>query len=191
MEGLQKHTLLLSILATLLVAKFIVVPIIDWQNNKVSEIRLMEKKFNKTHNVIKHASSFKDINEQLNIQLKGLEQLLHTSESESIFKLKQQEKIESLLNNHQLTSQNIGWKPSVSLNEFEIEKLTMSLSLSGDMDKILPFLWAIEVQRPYIEIDSFSITIRGQNQKSLGRATTANLTLNFYHELETNKVRNN
>lgn len=179
MSELKQHAWLLSIVAILVIAKFFVIPIFDWQNTVLSEITLLEKKQDKISNVLKQQDDNIRANEQLSLIITQVEQLFFPFQTEAAFKLEQQKLLESLLSKHNLASENIGWQATSRVDLLDVIRYTIQIRFTGQSTDIIEFIAALETNKQRIEVVDFNLTLKGQQAKKLGRMN-AMITLSFY-----------
>jgi len=179
MAELKQHSWLIVIVVMLVIAKFIVVPVINWQDTIIADINLLTKKQAKITRVLAQ----EDENTELDLKLKALlevsDELFVVTKNESSFKLEQQKMLETLLINHKLKSQNIGWQTPQLLTSLALTRYPIQLRFTGKTSDVIEFTALLENQKQLIEIDTFSYSFKGQNEKLLGQIT-ASLILNLY-----------
>lgn len=179
MAELKKHALLLLILIILVSAKFIILPVIEWQNTIVADIKLLDKRSQKVTRVITQNDNTIKLNQLLSEEVKRGNELFFPYQTPSKFKLSQQKLIESLLDKYQLKSQNIGWQTSSELTSLYIIKHPLQLRFSGKTLDVIKFIAAIEKLEKNIEVIDFNLSLKKQNESSLGQCN-GRVTLNFY-----------
>jgi hypothetical protein len=179
MSELKQHAWLLFLIAILVIAKFFVIPIFDWQNAVLSEITLLEKKQNKISNVLEQQDDNAKANAQLSLILTEVEQLFFPSQTEAIFKLEQQKVLESLLNKHNLNSENIGWQATNRIDLLDVIRYSIQIRFTGQSTDTIEFITALEANKQRIEVVDFNLTLKGQRAQKLGRMN-ASVTLFFY-----------
>ena len=179
MAELKQHALLLLMLAILVSVKFIIVPVIDWQNTLVADIQLLEKRSQKVTRIIAEKGKTIKLNQLLNKEVERGNELFFPYQTQSKFKLSQQKLIESLLDEYQLKSQNIGWQTPSELTSLQVIKHPLQLRFSGKTLDVIKFIAAIEKLEKNIEIIDFNLSLKRQNEDSLGQCN-GRVTLNFY-----------
>jgi len=184
MAELKQHALLLMFIALLLVVKFIIIPVFDWQNDVLAKITLLEKKQHKIDKVLLHKDDNTQLNNQLTSVLKQVDGMFFPFQTEANFKLNQQKMLESLLTKHNLTTQNIGWKTSSSFAELDLVRYPIDIRFTGKTTDVIEFIAALEANKQRVEIKTFNLSFKGQREKSLGRIN-GNITLYLF--LEGNK----
>jgi hypothetical protein len=186
MEDIKKHAILLSLLAILLIAKFVVVPIFMWQDQILVEIKEQEKKLGKTALLLAKEDGFNRLNQQIEQQLEQAEQLFYPYQTGSAFKLQQQKHFEDLVLEHQLTLSSFSWQANSEDKELQIMRYQVRVRLKGNISRLVSFISALESQKQRVEVYDFNISMKGQNKQSLGRTKNAVFTLRFYVNNKTN-----
>lgn len=179
MTELKKHGLLLSLLAILLLAKFLLIPVIEWQDTITSDIQLLEKKSQKVDRVIAGESNTNKINLLLSEEVAKGNKLFFSHQTQSKFKLGQQKLIESLLDEYQIKSQNIGWQTPSELASLQVIRHPLQLRFSGKTLDVIKFIASVEKSQEKIEVSDFNLSLKRQSENSLGQCD-GRLTLNFY-----------
>jgi hypothetical protein len=180
MADLKKHALLLSIMAMLLVAKFIVVPIFAWQQQVVSDIASKQKKLSKVDNLLAEEQSFTTVNQEFSEQLDLAEQLFYPYQSSAAFKLAQQQYFEGLVTKHQVDLSTFSWQNMSEDKDLQVTRYQVQIKLRGNVSNIVTLLTELESQAQRIEVHNFNISLKGQNQQSLGKTRNARVNLRFY-----------
>lgn len=169
MNELKQHGWLLIIILILMVIKFIVVPTIEWQNEVIANIQLLERKQGKVINLLENKSENNIVNEKLTSYTEQGNRLFFSYQQDSIFKLSQQKVLESLLAKHGLIAENIGWQASTKLEELSATRYLIQIRFKGEAINVIDFMLAIESQKQLISIKDFNISVIGQNRDTLGR----------------------
>jgi len=179
MAELKKHGLLLSFMAFLIVAKFIVVPIFDWQNIQFQSIKLLEKKQQKITTVLGSEHKTSEINASLIKINTQASKLFFPYQTESTFKLKQQQMFESLLAKKQVKIERIAWQVITEFDDLAVKRYQLQLSIKGNTNQIIELFLAFENNEKLIDIKDFNVSFKGQRENTLGQLS-GNLTLLLY-----------
>ena len=179
MAELQKHRLLLSLIALLVAIKFVIVPIFSWQATQWADLQRLEQKQYKISQVLQQQNSNSQVNAALTVALNQAKPLFFPDQLETDFKLTQQKILEALLDKHDLKLQNIGWETSTRLTDLDLVRYPIKLSLMGKGINIIEFITAIESKRQYIQVHDFNLSFKGQGDKNLGRIT-GSMTLHLF-----------
>tara|TARA_R110002167_G_scaffold366448_1_gene597397 strand:- start:20056 stop:20679 length:624 start_codon:yes stop_codon:yes gene_type:complete len=179
MNEIKKHALALSLIAILIIVKFILVPVIDWQDNTLTNIRLLEKKQIKIENVLNDQTRNLSKKRQLIDIVTDMEVAFFPYQSESAFKISQQKKLEALLSKYNLLSQNIGWQTSTVFDELSITRYPVQLRFQGELLDVITFFSVLESEQRKIKIADFNLSLKGQNEQELG-TVNGRIVLYFY-----------
>jgi len=179
MNEIKKHAVLLIILSILLIAKFIYIPIINWQNALHSEIQQQEKKLVKIDKVLRQKGKINQANFQLEKLLTIKTSVFFPSEEETKFQLKQQKMLESLFKKSKLKLTKFAWRRTQALASLSASHYKLQVNFSGKMSQLVQLMSAIESFTPYIEVSDFTFNIKRQKGPLLGMVT-GNLILHLY-----------
>lgn len=179
MDELKKHSLLLTLLASLMVTKFIIVPIYQWQDNMLERIQLLTKKKVKIDNLLKQEARFNSEAKKIKGKVEQADSVFFAYEEESDFKLTQQKLLEELLAKYELRASNIGWQITTAMPELKSTNYQLRIQFSGDLLNLLNFMAVIETYQHKIQISDFYFSVRNQSNNELG-STNGWFILNFY-----------
>lgn len=169
MDELKKNAWLLSLIVILVVIKFAIVPIFEWQDSQLSEVKLLTKRLNKIEQVLANENENSVLNQKLQLTLGKGEKALFNYNTESTFKLAQQKFIQSLLNKHNLKLQNIGFQAQTFIPEFKAMQFAVQVRFTGKTEEAIALVNTIEQNEERIAIDKFNLSFKGLGNKSLGR----------------------
>lgn len=178
METLKQKPYLITLLVLLVAMKFIVMPIIEWQNNKQVELQLSDKRLAKSQFAIANQDAIQPLIEKLQEQVQRTTVRLYPHQNENAFKLAQQKELETLVSDLGLKVNGIGWLNS-TITDNGIIQYQMQLNVSGDGVKIPQLFAAIEGGKHWIAVDDFNIAFRRQSKTNIGESN-ARMTLNYY-----------
>jgi len=179
LQELKKHAVLLFIVALLLLFKVLIIPVFEWQNTELAEIKLLDKRKDKISNVLAEYDDNISKSDALVTELDKIEPILFTFQPESEFKLTQQKMLEVLIKKHRLNTQNMGWLTSSLLPNLLITRYPIKMNMTGQHSDLINFIAALEVNKKLIEIADFNMSLKGQRGESLGQITSS-VTLNFF-----------
>ena len=179
MDELKKHSLLLTLLASLMVTKFIIVPIYQWQDNMLERIQLLTKKKVKIDNLLKQEARFNSEAKKIKGKVEQADSVFFAYEEESDFKLTQQKLLEELLAKYELRASNIGWQITTAMPELKSTNYQLRIQFSGDLLNLLNFMAVIETYQHKIQISDFYFSVRNHSNNELG-STNGWFILNFY-----------
>ncbi|MGL1957058.1 MAG: hypothetical protein OCD00_07055 [Colwellia sp.] len=185
MAELKQHAWLLVLLAFLLVAKFIIVPVYQWQDTQLAEISLLERKQGKISSVLKEKNNTAKFKHKLESALQQTDGLFFPFQEDAKFKLNQQKMLESLLSKYNLTVQHVGWQVARSKDSLLLTSYPILIRFSGKTTDAIKFLAAIEMNSQRIGVEEFNFSFKRQSDKALGRIN-GSVTLMLFMEKELN-----
>lgn len=170
MAELKKHALLLSLMLLLIVAKFVIVPIYDWQDTKLAEIELLTKKKMKIEGILQQETSFKESYDKLVAEVTQGDNAFFPYQKEADFKLSQQKLLEGILKKYNIKPSNIGWQITTPLVEYELMSYQIRIQFSGKTIDVINFINELEFYKYRVEIDDFYISVASQKNNDLGKS---------------------
>ncbi len=174
-----KHQLALAALVLLVSLKFIVVPLIDWQNTQLAQLTNLEKRAAKSQNVIANQGQISQSQQSINAQLEAINELFVNTQREGEFKLAMQQQLEQTVASNQLQINTSSWLPSIAVANNQLIRHQLRLNLKGKMRDFINLITLLESKTPKAELKSLNINLKGQNNKSLGRVE-GTIELAFY-----------
>ncbi len=171
MNELKKHALALSLIAILIIIKFLFIPIIDWQNEKQSRLALLERKIAKIDVLMQgkeEISNWKNVLEQ---QLVNLSNDFYAKQDGEKFKRQQQKLIEAEVKAFNLKMNNIGWKTTIDNPVAPLTQYSVSYSFTGQGTEVINYLLSINAADKYSEIAEFNATFARKYPGQIGRLT--------------------
>jgi len=170
MRELKQHAWLLAFMFVLLVAKLIIVPVLNWQEDKLADIRLLEKKQHKIASVLARNNKNKQLNTELSAVLKKTTRIFFPYQKETDFKLTQQKLLETLLTKHNLTIKNIGWQAPLVFEELFAKRYEIQIRVNGKITDIVEFMATLEANPQYIDISHFNLIVKKKKNEVVGDA---------------------
>ncbi|WP_448546876.1 hypothetical protein [Thalassotalea fusca] len=178
MEDLKKHPYLLLCLVVIAIIKFAIVPIYDWQAQKLNKIALLEKRFSKIENVLENKENAIELLQKLQ-KNKSIETSLFFKYAPGAqFKIEQQKRLESVLGELNLQADNFAWQTIEHIDALDADMYSAELRFSGKVTNAIKLMIALEAISPYHQISDFNYGIKRQRKNDLGRVT-GKITLNF------------
>lgn len=174
-----KHKLAFGLLATLLLLKFLLVPLFDWQNEQLSNITNLQKRASKSQNVITNQSQITQSQQRITAQLNAINSLFIGYKNDAEFKLAMQQQIEQSLANNQLQINNSSWLPSINVANEQLMRHQLRLSIKGTLLNFKNFITLLESTPPQVALKTFNINLKGQNSEQLGQVE-GTIELAFY-----------
>lgn len=182
MEDIKKNAWLLSIIGILLVLKLIVVPIIDWQDGKIAEIRLLANKQYKIDSVLAREDGNSQLVEKLSSLVEQGDAYFWPIENESEFKLATQRFIQEQLNKYNLRMINIGVEQHTEFQDLNVVQYPVKVRFTGDTPDAISFFMSLESNTKRLSIETFSLSMKGQNEENLGSSNGSALVMFYAYE---------
>jgi len=186
MQMLRNYPYLTGLLMLLVVLKFMLVPLIQWQNDTLWNIKQHDKRLGYAEAAISNVDSNSGQLVTLQTELKKLQGLFYVNQDEASFKLEQQQWLEALLAKHNIKVTNIGWGFSSKMLAQPIIKHQLSIFLHGQTHALPGLHLDLEANEQWVELSGFMFNVKGQNQSALGRVT-GKLEL-FFYQLDSSAI---
>lgn len=165
----SKQKILLAFLAVLILLKFVIVPIMEWQEEKAQSIARLDEQLSKGNSLLTNQDqleaaliAFKEQNANLK------KQLVSVDSSTTAFQLRMQKMIDEWINEYELSVRNSNWLspyPQPHAIEHRLE-----LSLNGNVKDFIRLMIRVEQHQPKISIIEASSAINNMmpNAQKLG-----------------------
>ncbi|REL30228.1 hypothetical protein [Thalassotalea euphylliae] len=165
-ELLNNKPLMLGVIAFLAAIKFILLPVLDWQEDKLTSIGVLEERLLKTERLLSNESKMAEAVSSLSVKVGGLDDLLFTQGQDVVqFQLGHQEVIEGLLSENKLSVKRTSWLMPSKTDEYEEHKV--EITVSGSFKQLMTSLLAIEGLKPKVALASYTMNISRMKASSL------------------------
>lgn len=184
MVDLKKNSYLLLCLVALVTTKFLILPLLSWQDERLAEIKLLKKKVNKAEKVI---SDLPLLEEQLiiiNAQVDVLQNAVFDYADEGVFQLTLQKELEKTFDSHQVSILNLGWKAVSQVDDWGLLKYEVEINFNGSTRNFILLLKAIETNEKWMSINNFNYRFDPLKKGALG-SVAGRLSINFYMKQQT------
>lgn len=171
MDELKKHSVAISLIALLLSIKFVFVPMIDWQNEQATQLRLLDKKLNKIGQLILQQDQLKNREVELDRTLSTLTSPFYAPKDADVFKRDIQKQIEDELESFELKLNNIGWQTTLSNDNVLLNAFSIEYSFAGEGSNVLNYVLNIAQSDKYSKFSEYSMSFSRQKPGKLGRIT--------------------
>ncbi|URQ89965.1 GspMb/PilO family protein [Pseudoalteromonas sp. SCSIO 43101] len=180
MSQLQpKQQIALVLLAVLLVLKFAVVPLLDWQDEQIGVINNLQKRATKSQTVIDNQATIDSQQQQISKQLESINRLFVEPQKDTEFKLAMQQKVEQLMAKHNLQINNSNWLVSLKVANDSLMRHQLRLNISGKLINFQTVLVQLETNTPLMQVSDFNMRMKGQTAQELGQVD-GTIQLSFY-----------
>jgi len=165
---MNNNKLLILLLSFLVIIKFIIFPILDWQNELIAETTQLEKKINKSEAYINDLPKLIEQQETLkNILIKSKSNI-ETYHDIGRYKINKQREIEQMFRENNVNIKTLNWREDMkTINGFSLK---LQLQYSGRVKDFIALKLAILSLGQSVNLRVFGINISIQGNKSLGFA---------------------
>ncbi|MEW6983271.1 hypothetical protein AAD001_11535 [Colwelliaceae bacterium 6471] len=167
MLNVTRYRHYLIVLAALVIANYVIVPLSEWQDEQKQLLSLIAKKHDKVSELINNEAV---LSNKANIAKNNMEKMLayiFTDEDEAKFKLTAQSAVESILTKAGCTIERIGFKGSTEVAP-NVERWSLELRYKGDEICVLDTSRGLESTQPVIRVDEYNINHRGLKKEAMG-----------------------
>lgn len=154
-----KHYLI--VLAALLVANYVIVPLSELHDEQKLNLQLLSKQYEKTQSLMGNQETLAETLADSNKQIALLDKVLFINTSEEQFKLAVQSLVEKTLLDGNCEIERIGFTGNTQVNK-NIARWLMEVRLKGDINCLTYTTRTLESSLPHIEINGYNF-----NHKSL------------------------
>lgn len=182
MQLTNKHKVMLLVLIGLLIIRFVLFPIFEWQEKQISLIATKEQKLIKTNNIINRLPQITESLAQLKQSNNNLQTHYFNEKSLNAFKLQQQQRIETLFSQHQLKVTNFNWVVEVPGDE--ITQIRAKVSFQGKAKNFAMLQLTIAQLPELLNLLQWDLYIKRMSDNSLGDAHGA-IYLTTYNIVKT------
>jgi Tfp pilus assembly protein PilO len=162
----KKH--LLIVMFGLVAMRFIVVPLLSWQDDLVADLETKQSRLTKGRNLVERKEQIDSGIEKLEQHKKALINNYFLSDrGMDELKLRSQQRIESLLSEHSLQVRSFNW---VSDIPGAIQETRAQVSFSGKTKDVAQFQLALAQAPQLINLVELSLRLNGLVGNTLGQA---------------------
>ena len=179
MDEIKQHPYLIAILAVLALANFVLVPVVDWQDEMAADISLQQKRLSKTNALLENYPDNKEKIKTANNVINLVQQQYFPNQLENVFKLEQQSWLEKIIEDSQLDLQSLGWGRTKVFENTNNSAYQVDVRLRGKTRAFIDLHNIIEKQGLKISIDEFRLNVKRTSESSVGNFQ-GTLKLSFY-----------
>lgn len=166
MQSQNKRKLMLGVLGLLILIRFILIPVFDWQQEQINEINEKEQRLSKTDNIITRLPYVNAASDKLKKSNSKLQERYFNQPSLNTFKLQLQQKIEKLFSEHNLKVTNFNWVIEIP---GEITQVRAKISFEGTTKDFAELQLNIAQLPKLLEIAQWTLHVKRMNANSLGK----------------------
>ena len=179
--SLLKYKNHLLLMLALFLANFILMPLTELQSEQQLSLHLLQNKQKKTKALFNSNEGLSAKSVILATNLSKAEKYLFLQENEANFKLTVQSHIETLLTAAGCNVSRLGFKGNQPISR-NVQKWIMEIRFKGDVECVLKTTRALEIAKPYINIEKYSYSSRGFD-KEVNTDLNAILTIGVWHKI--------
>lgn len=159
--------------------KFIIVPIMTWQDSLIADNKLLQRKVNKVNSLLSDETDLTAKLKSAQAQLNQATQYFYNYQPEQAFRLAQQKIIEQQLKQYELKSSTVGWQNVVTIPNTPLIRFQLQYSFSGQSEQVIAFLLAQQSIQQWQEAETLNVNVRRQRAGQLGQMTVTT-RISFY-----------
>lgn len=165
----KHHPIKVGLLLSLLLIKFIVLPVFDWQNEQILILHQSQIKLSKTQAILAKESQMKNLIEQISKNIEPIERAFFNAPNELAFKLNLQQQIESTLSRFNLEQKNFSWLNKTHNADLSLTAQAFEVRLTGDSYQLVHLISELEAQDKLFQLLQFNVDFKAQTAVELGR----------------------
>ena len=183
MDDFLSRKNLLGITIFLVVVKFLLLPILAWQENKIQDLTAKYRQLTKISDVVEAQDDYSRILSELKMSVKDAEGYFYV-DSDAL-KLTIQKDMESIFEINGLVLRSFNWVLDSKDNQ---RRLRAKVSFSGNQEQMIRTYWDLSANPQLVQLIESRQKMKFDRPGQLG-ATEGNVTLEFY-ALKTNYFEN-
>lgn len=169
-DELKQHRLALSFILVLVAIRFIVVPWVDWQDELFEQTVLLQNNASRVEHVMSNQQELESSHANQVSAIEQIENYFIVTTDEASFRLDRQKWFEQLLEEHELSLNNIGWGRAREVVESRVIEHTLEVNLDGPTQNVVALMAKLQSESFYVDIRDMNVNFSRQTTKSLGRA---------------------
>lgn len=179
MEELKNNSLAISLMIILTIIKFIVVPVMDWQNIKISEINLQARKLEKAENLLVHGEELLKTRQNLKLRVLTLKENFYEKQNQNVLQRKIQQTVEQELKALDLKVNTIGWQSKSIVDNTDLTQLRLEYRVEGKTVNVLKYLLNVNMKKNAPDVSILNLLFKTRAKGELG-SVSAHIGLSFY-----------
>lgn len=167
---------LIFILVALIALRFAVLPLLDWQQSRISEIRSKQVQLSKTIDLVNSYSDYQQLALKLKAEKSKLAPLFYADSDDT--RLQIQKDIEQVLSDHNLTIERFNWVLDDRADS-GLRTLRVLVGFNGQLDTVMKVLLEISKHRKVARQVEWRQNITKNRETDVGQSR-GHVTLEFY-----------
>jgi hypothetical protein len=168
MESLKKHRLALVFIALLILAKWLIVPLYDWQQSTLASNNALAQRLAKSAYALENQQQTAATLAAQTKLLEQAENALFNYQATNSFQLAQQRLIESIFATYDMQITQLAWQIPVPLTSLPLTEYEMKLRFTGRATALAKLLSTLNSQEQWFTFDNFQFRFDKRRVKRLG-----------------------
>ena len=168
MESLKKHRLALGFIALLILIKWLIVPLYDWQQSTLQSNNTLAQRLAKSAYALKNQQQTAATLVAQTTLLEQAENALFNYQAANSFQLAQQKVIESIFATYQMQISHLDWQIPVPLTSLPLTEYELKLRFTGKASALAKLLSTLNSQDQWFTFDNFQFRFDKRRDKRLG-----------------------
>ena len=175
-EKLLNRNGLIFILVVLIALRFAVLPLLDWQQSRISEIRGKQVQLGKTIDLVNSYSDYQQMALELKAEKSKLAPFFYKDSDDT--RLQIQKDIEQVLSDHNLTIERFNWVLD-NRADSGLRTLRVLVGFNGQLDAVMTVLLDISKHRKVARQVEWRQNLTKNRKTDVGQSR-GHVTLEFY-----------
>lgn len=177
---LREKPYLIIAVVVLLLANFVVEPIITWQNSEVEKLKLQSKLVKKYETIYAKKEQYNAAYETSRKNLDSISGYFYPYIEPSEFQLSRQVEFEKKLKELSLVSNGVSWSRELIHQDEGIISHTLTLNIEGTSSAILGLFVYVESANKYLIVDSFNLRMKDKRFDEVLPQATGWIKVQFF-----------
>ncbi|WP_462170284.1 hypothetical protein [Pseudoalteromonas xiamenensis] len=179
-ELVEQRPFLVVLLTILIVVKFLLQPLFEWQEQKQQEIAMLSNKLTKYRAIDQAEASLNDTADMTVKRLNSIQTLFYPSQDTTLFQLEQQKIIEKELEANNIVVNSFNWELPFNIPSSEVVKLMAIINIEAKAEGNLKWLLDREKSAPTFFVDEFNLRLLTKSNSEILPAIAGEYKLTFY-----------
>jgi hypothetical protein len=176
---MQNKPLLLAVLAVLVLAKFVLLPLSEWQQQQLSELALLHNKLEKTKRLVLSKEELAAAFSAVEKPYKTLAEKVPQTSDKQKYRLEFQQQLESLLATHRVQVVSFAWQGDKPVAGADISEARIELRLRGMPADYVSAIADLQQQMPLFKTEDVYYTFTGSVAPTVQLDSRATFRLYF------------
>lgn len=175
-EKLLSRNSLIFMLVALIALRFAVLPLLDWQQARITEVRSKQVQLGKTIDLVNSYSDYQQLALKLKVEKSKLAPLFYEDGVDT--RLRIQKDIEQVFSDHNLTIQRFSWLVD-DRSDSGLRSLRVLVGFNGQLDAVMRALLDISKHRKVARQVEWRQNLTKKRESDVGQSR-GHVTLEFY-----------